>query len=312
MTTQAHSRKRLNKVAKDVVASTASATNSTFHLWNLLPIDMKLRVLDYPLRLTRAIQYQTHSHHVYRALLPFSLVSKNMRAAALRVYYGNGVLLERNNKETVIRSKMDSKFDRLAHYRLFKHPKPAVGAFVSKVELRINVNDRFDLEPMVEEKRNREDIVNEWFILLRPKSGRASNKRRSEWQHALPNIASVHVILNFHHGTFVKGDNYVVEPARCLELCKTNMAIGYHEVNEQVEEVEVREPRKVIQEMLAGVEVLFNPYFIQTTVSGFACQGHGRDKVVECPHGCPGNIVKAMKEFFQARHGREANVSAER
>jgi hypothetical protein len=91
-----------------------------------------------------------------------------------------------------------------------------------------------------------------------PIPGRASNKRRSEWQLALSDFVSVHVVLNFHHSTFGKGNNYLVEPARCLELYKTNAAIGCKEFNKQVKEIMVREPRKMIQEPLVGMKVLLN------------------------------------------------------
>ncbi|KAH5049082.1 hypothetical protein HBH96_203790 [Parastagonospora nodorum] len=128
-----------------------------FHPWQYLPIELKIMILDVPLRLTRAVRFLTHPSHVNRALQSLTLTSKEMRSLALQVYYGNAVMLE-----PVFRSrKLDPQYELRF---VLAYPKPVIGALVRRLQLQLQVDDGFNFLAGCDALRPK---TNQWWLLLR-------------------------------------------------------------------------------------------------------------------------------------------------
>ncbi|KAH7070753.1 hypothetical protein BKA63DRAFT_555785 [Paraphoma chrysanthemicola] len=191
------------------------ASQPNFHPWSRLPNELKLRVLDFRLHLTRPLTEQTHSSHIYRGIRELSLVNKDLRHSALRLYYGNGISLKRHARS---RSRVESSS------WCFWHPRPAVGQFAHKMQLQLTVDDSFAL-PTCRDLY----LLCDWFLLMRPTTdsvlcdepcdGCATNKTRSDWQLTLPHLE----YLDLQIGVYgLSRHGGIISPARCVTRFEYN------------------------------------------------------------------------------------------
>jgi hypothetical protein len=135
--------------------------------------------------------------------------------------------------------------------------------------------------------------------------GCATNKARSDWQLTLPHLE----YLDLQIGVYgLSGQGGIVSPARCV----TRFEYNEHEKESKLRrrwkiKRIVRTPRYTVQDVLDGMEVLFNPEVVRISVLGFACEGYGKNERtagVECEHGCGRRIAAAVKGVSEMRKQR--------
>ena len=170
------------------MATPTATTRSSFHAWNRLPLELKLLVLENFVRRTRPITHRSTIVSAYSLeFLTLLHVNKSLQSLTYRLHYSRGVVLER--APDYYRSKLNSKkyltdavdgFSDLEDIQrgpeafslnayTFLHPKAGVAVFVRRVELRLTIDDKFELWTA-----NPNQICflrlpvgfNEWFLLL--------------------------------------------------------------------------------------------------------------------------------------------------
>ncbi|KAH5174645.1 hypothetical protein HBH76_229620 [Parastagonospora nodorum] len=200
-----------------------------FHPWQYLPIELKIMILDVPLRLTRAVRFLTHPSHVNRALQSLTLTSKEMRSLALQVYYGNAVMLE-----PVFRSrKLDPQYELRF---VLAYPKPVIGALVRRLQLQLQVDDGFNFLAGCDALRPK---TNQWWLLLRLNAGPPGGSFRTDWQLSFPNLNSFNLKFDIRRVFMLNTRHFSVKVSgfACAGFVRTQKAVGVQCPNECSEKV---------------------------------------------------------------------------
>ncbi|KAH3964440.1 hypothetical protein HBH98_117360 [Parastagonospora nodorum] len=266
----------------------------TFHPWQYLPIELKIMILDVPLRLTRAVRFLTHPSHVNRAFQSLTLTSKEMRSLALQVYYGNAVMLE-----PVFRSrKLDPRYELRF---VLAYTKPVIGALVRRLQLQLQVDDGFNFLPGCDALRPK---TNQWWLLLRLNAGPPGGSFRTDWQLSFPNLNSFNLKFDIRRGHW-DGDREPEDSAQCLGVHKTNSITV---PGRRGEDKNVLFSLLRLEDMLKGTVVMLNTRHFSVEVSGFACAGFARTQKavgVQCPNECSEKVAATIKDVFTVRRAIE-------
>jgi len=223
--------------ANTVGAATATHTSS-FYAWNRLPLELKLLVLEDFVRRTRPITHRSTIVSAYSLeFLTLLHVNKSLRDLTYRLQYSRGVVLER--APGYYRLKLNSKkyptgavdgFSDLEDIQrgpeafslnayTFQHPKAGVAVFVRRVELRLTIDDKFELWTA-----NPDQVCflrppvgfNEWFLLLQHKA-KLDHDRYAEWQRVFSNVESLKLVLNVR-STIRSRESSTRLPGRCFAV----------------------------------------------------------------------------------------------
>jgi len=293
--------------ANTVGAATATHTSS-FYAWNRLPLELKLLVLENFVHRTRPITHRSTIVSAYSLeFLTLLHVNKSLRDLTYRLQYSRGVVLER--APGYYRSKLNSKkyragvvdgFSDLEDIQrgpeafslnayTFQHPKAGVAVFVRRVELRLTIDDKFELWTA-----NLNQICflrppvgfNEWFLFLQHKT-KQDHERYAEWQHAFSNVESLKLVLNVRSAICSRDSNTRL-PGRCFDVDARNPSV-YPCVDR----------KRNLLDMFRNTKIFLKPSEVDVVVKGLTCDGYNESfqKRTErtCEHGCSRLIADVVK-----------------
>tara|TARA_R110002003_G_scaffold143_14_gene13288 strand:+ start:7938 stop:8642 length:705 start_codon:yes stop_codon:yes gene_type:complete len=155
----------------------------TFHDFHYLPTELKLHVLRQRLVLNRPITATTHASHSARCLLPLALTCKDFKDLAYEIYY---------KENTFVASRAVS---RTLKQCLWSYPNPAIGAWIRKLEVHIQV---WPFTSSVGENWISRDGINGWRYLLVKNSLGSYESDSTVWQRHFPALATLKVVLEFN------------------------------------------------------------------------------------------------------------------
>ncbi|KAF2125681.1 hypothetical protein P153DRAFT_91253 [Dothidotthia symphoricarpi CBS 119687] len=183
-----------------------------FHLWDELPLELKLRVLEERLLLSRPLHPSTVENHVKRALLPLVLSNKEIRLLATEAFYSKNSFVARRFRRR--------EYDEFPDISPFCYPNATIGPFVRKLEVHLIINTSISsVQGMLTS-----DL--DWRYLLRPNEGVMPEPKRmkhesfnnawtpqtTRWQDCLPNLLDLKIVLT------VKASIRLLEKCTCMTL----------------------------------------------------------------------------------------------
>ena len=167
---------------------------------NAVPTQLKLRIFEARLDANRPINANTHFVYAQGALLPLALVCKAFRDIAMDIYY----------KKNVFSLQTTGAYRRDGH--LIQYPNPAIGHFVRKLTMNLNIDFNFEsldavLQsemdwrhfPRIDESRSspplnyRQLRLNYGSRELIPEWSRESATR---WQNHFPKLDQLRIVLS--------------------------------------------------------------------------------------------------------------------
>jgi hypothetical protein len=155
----------------------------TFHDFHHLPTELKLHVLRQRLVLDRPITATSHASHSARCLLPLALTCKDFKYLAYEIYYKENTFVASRALSRTL-----SKF-------LWSYPNPAIGAWIRKLEVHIEV---WPCTSSICENGISRSEINGWRYLLLNDSLGPSESGRTVWQRRFPALATLKVVLEFN------------------------------------------------------------------------------------------------------------------